>query len=186
VAGPRHVLHRLCHRRGVSSCAVLGSTPYPNALFMQQVARTLTMAEAGDVPMPRVLICDRDRRWSCDVQRRLREAGIRVVVIPERAPNANAFAERFVRSIKEECLDRIIPIGGAPLPACRRRVCEALSRRTQPSRTRQSVDRGRTGARQSRPRASPHTTWRAPQLLRPGGVMGAAQLWNITGCSQRG
>jgi len=35
----------------------------------------------------------------------------RVVLIPERAPNANAYAERFVRSIKEECLDRIIPIG---------------------------------------------------------------------------
>jgi putative transposase len=34
-----------------------------------------------------------------------------VVPIPERAPNANAYAERFVRSIKEECLDRIIPIG---------------------------------------------------------------------------
>jgi putative transposase len=34
-----------------------------------------------------------------------------VVLIPERAPNANAYAERFVRSIKEECLDRIIPIG---------------------------------------------------------------------------
>jgi hypothetical protein len=37
--------------------------------------------------------------------------GIRVVLIPERAPNATAFAERFVRSIKEECLDRLIPIG---------------------------------------------------------------------------
>ena len=35
----------------------------------------------------------------------------RVVLIPERAPNANAYAERFVRSIKEECLDRLIPIG---------------------------------------------------------------------------
>jgi transposase InsO family protein len=34
-----------------------------------------------------------------------------VVLIPERAPNANAYAERFVRSIKEECLERIVPIG---------------------------------------------------------------------------
>ena len=39
------------------------------------------------------------------------EAGIRVVQAPLRAPNANAYAERFVRSIKEECLDRIIPLG---------------------------------------------------------------------------
>jgi transposase InsO family protein len=45
------------------------------------------------------------------VRRYLREAGIRVVVIPEGAPNANAYAERFVRSIKEECLHRLIPIG---------------------------------------------------------------------------
>ena len=90
---------------------ILGSTPHPEALFMQQVVRTLTMAEVGVVGAPQVLICDRDRKWSGDVRRRLRDAGIRVVLIPERAPNANAYAERFVRSIKEECLDRLIPIG---------------------------------------------------------------------------
>ena len=45
------------------------------------------------------------------VRRGLAEAGIRVVLTPARAPNANAYAERFVRSIKEECLDRIIPLG---------------------------------------------------------------------------
>ena len=42
---------------------------------------------------------------------RLQEAGIRVVQTPHRAPNANAYAERFVRSIKEECLNRLIPFG---------------------------------------------------------------------------
>jgi putative transposase len=90
---------------------MLGSTPHPEALFMQQIVRTLTMAEAGVVSRPQVVICDRDCKWSPDVRRRLRDAGIHVVLIPERAPNANAYAERFVRSIKEECLDRIIPIG---------------------------------------------------------------------------
>ena len=45
------------------------------------------------------------------MRQRLGDAGIRVVLTPERAPNANAYAERFVRSIKEECLDRMIPLG---------------------------------------------------------------------------
>ena len=58
-----------------------------------------------------MLICDRDAKWSALVRARLGEAGIRVVLTPCRAPNANAYAERFVRSIKEECLDRMIPLG---------------------------------------------------------------------------
>jgi transposase InsO family protein len=90
---------------------ILGSTPHPEALFMQQIVRTLMIAQDGVVDTLNILICDRDRKWSGDVRRRLRDAGIRVVLIPERAPNANAYAERFVRSIKEECLDRLIAIG---------------------------------------------------------------------------
>jgi transposase InsO family protein len=100
---------------------ILGSTPHPDALFMQQVVRTVTMVEEGAVPPPHVLICDRDRKWSGDVRRRLEEAGVRVVLTPARAPNANAYAERFVRSIKEECLNRLIPIGERH---CRRAMTE--------------------------------------------------------------
>ena len=78
---------------------------------MQQIVGTLLMADASVVGAPRMLICDRDRTWSRDVRRLLEEAGIHVVLTPVRAPNANAYAERFVRSMKEECLDRMIPIG---------------------------------------------------------------------------
>jgi putative transposase len=90
---------------------IVGSTPYPNALFMHQVGRTLTVADDGSLRHHRILIRDRDRKWSRDVRRLLQEAGIQVVLTPLQAPNANAYAERFVRSIKEECLDRIMPIG---------------------------------------------------------------------------
>ena len=58
-----------------------------------------------------MLICDRDAKWSAPVRERLGEAGIRVVQTPFQAPNANAYAERFVRSIKHECLNRVIPFG---------------------------------------------------------------------------
>ena len=64
------------------------------------------MADGGGV-----LICERDAKWSAAVREQLEEAGIHVVQTPYQAPNANAHAERFVRSMKEECLDRIIPIG---------------------------------------------------------------------------
>jgi transposase InsO family protein len=89
---------------------IVGSTPHPDARFMGHVSRTLT-ADTGLGHDSWILICDRDRKWSADVRRRLGEAGIRVVLTPVRAPNANAYAERFVRSIKEECLDRMIPLG---------------------------------------------------------------------------
>ena len=90
---------------------ILGSTPHPNDLFMGQVSRTLTATDTGSLRDHTILICDRDRKWSEDVRQRLGEAGIRVVLTPVAAPNANAYAERFVRSIKEECLDQMIPLG---------------------------------------------------------------------------
>jgi putative transposase len=90
---------------------ILGSTPFPTDLFMRQVCRTLTAADDEWLVPHRVLICDRDAKWSAPVRARLGEVGIRVMQTPYQAPNANAYAERFVRSIKEECLDRLIPLG---------------------------------------------------------------------------
>ena len=90
---------------------IVGSTPAPNELFMRQVGRTLTAADEGVLGRHRVLICDRDAKWSAPVRHRLGEAGIRIAQTPYQAPNANAYAERFVRSIKHECLNWVIPFG---------------------------------------------------------------------------
>jgi transposase InsO family protein len=90
---------------------IIGSTPHPDERFMRQVGRTLMAVDDGAPRTHRVLLCDRDRKWSASVRQFFQGAGLRVVQTPLQAPNANAYAERFVRSIKEECLDRIIPMG---------------------------------------------------------------------------
>ena len=89
---------------------IVGSTPHPNDFFMCQVGRRLIETD-GLLGDHRILICDRDRKWSGDVRRLLGDAGVGVVQTPFQAPNANAYAERFVRSIKHECLDRMVPLG---------------------------------------------------------------------------
>ena len=90
---------------------VAGSTPNPDAAFMAQAARRLTDAVDGFLAGHRVLICDRDRKWTEGFRRIVQDAGVRIVLTPVQAPNANAYAERFVRSIREECLDRLILFG---------------------------------------------------------------------------
>ena len=101
---------------------VLGSTPYPDEEFIIQTMRHLTDPVAGLLRAHSVLICDRDRRWSVAVQHFLKTAGVRVVQTLFRAPNCNAYAERFVRAIKEECLNKVIPLGERHL---RRTVAES-------------------------------------------------------------
>lgn len=90
---------------------IVGSTPHPDEAFMLQIVRHLTDATDGVLGGPGFLICDRDRKWSTGVRHLLETSGVRVIRTPYRAPNCNAHAERFVRSIKEECLNRVIPLG---------------------------------------------------------------------------
>jgi len=90
---------------------IVGSTPHPDESFVLQMARTVTAADDGCLRSSSILICDRDTKWSAAVRQTLAAAGIRVIQTPYAAPNCNAFAERFVRSIKEECLDRLVILG---------------------------------------------------------------------------
>src|SRR5262249_40438135 len=90
---------------------VAGSTPTPDAGFMAQAARRLTDGIAGFLMAHRGLICDRDSKWTDEFRRIVQGAGVRMVLTPVQAPNAHAYAERFVRSIREECLDRVIFFG---------------------------------------------------------------------------
>jgi len=90
---------------------IAGSTIRPGEAFMLQIARNLTNAFDGFLLPHRVLLCDRDTKFTRGFRRVLKDAGVTTVLTPFRAPDCNGFAERFVRSIKTECLDRMIFFG---------------------------------------------------------------------------
>ena len=89
---------------------VIGSTPHPDDAFVVQAFRGLAN-DRNVLRAGRFLICDRDPKWSSAMEELLRAVGVRVVRTPASAPNCNAHAERFIRSIKTECRDRVVPLG---------------------------------------------------------------------------
>jgi transposase InsO family protein len=97
------------------SAHIAGVTTTPNGAFMKQVARNLTDVGDGFLLDSRYLIMDRDTKYATDFRGHLDREGVKPVRCPARAPNCNAFAERFVRSIKDECLDRVILFGETSL-----------------------------------------------------------------------
>jgi len=94
---------------------VAGVTPYPDQPWMTQMARHVTMADWGFLAPGQYLIHDRDGKFCPAFQRTIDEAGMRHVVWPPRSPTLNAYAERWVRSVKEECLSRLMRFGEASL-----------------------------------------------------------------------
>ncbi len=90
---------------------IAGATPSPNAAFMIQIARNLTDEFDGFLRHHSYLIMDRDKKFTEAFRDALEREGVEPVRCPPRAPTCNAYAERFVRSIKSECLDRMILLG---------------------------------------------------------------------------
>ncbi len=90
---------------------IAGITTQPDGAWMTQIARNLTDDGDGFLVGKKYLIHDRDPLFTQEFQETLSAAGVRTVRLPARSPNLNAYAERFVRSIKESCLDRMILFG---------------------------------------------------------------------------
>jgi hypothetical protein len=96
---------------------IAGITRQPDADWMAQVARNLTDADEGFLRGVHALILDRDPLYTVAFRDRLRDSGVTHVRLPARSPNLNAFAERFVGSVKSECLARMVPLAEGHLRA---------------------------------------------------------------------
>ena len=90
---------------------IAGIASVANGLWMTQIARNISDTVDGLLTGKRYLIHDRDPLFTAEFLNILADSGVKSVKLPPRSPNLNAYAERFVRTIKESCLDRMIVFG---------------------------------------------------------------------------
>ena len=83
-----------------------GITVHPNEAWMKQIARNVTMDDCGALRDCRYLLHDRDTKYTRSFRAILASGRVEPLALPARSPNLNAYAERWVRSVKEECLSR--------------------------------------------------------------------------------
>ncbi len=100
--------------------SIAGITTKPDSAFMAQVARNLTAIDDGFLCGMRFLILDLDSKFTAQFRRIPLDVGVEVVHTAYQAPNMNAIAERWVLSVKTECINRMILFGeGSPRRALR-------------------------------------------------------------------
>jgi len=94
-----------------------GCTANPDAPWMVQIARNLSDPEDGFLRRKKFLVMDRDDKFCEEFRATLQQVGIEAVRLPPRSPNLTPHIERFMRSLKDECLHRLIFFGQKPLQA---------------------------------------------------------------------
>jgi transposase InsO family protein len=90
---------------------IAGITVHPNEQWMKQMARNATMEGWGTLRDCRYLLHDRDTKYTQSFRAIIASGQVEPLVLPARSPNLNAYAERWVRSVKEECLSKVILFG---------------------------------------------------------------------------
>jgi putative transposase len=94
---------------------IAGATRHPTEALMQQMARNATDDDAGALRHCRYLLHDRDAKFCASFDSLLKADGVKALKLPARSPNLIAFAERWVRSVKQECLSKLILFGEGSL-----------------------------------------------------------------------
>lgn len=101
----------VCMKTATRQIDIAGITLAPTGEWMKQTARNLTADGDGFLRGCRYLLHDRDTKFSAAFGEILRSAGIQPMALPPRSPNLNAHLERWNRSVKEECLSKLILFG---------------------------------------------------------------------------
>jgi putative transposase len=94
---------------------IAGITRHPDRAWMEQIGRTATQDGWGYLQSCRYVLHDRDTKFCAAFRSALASGGVKTIPLPVQNPNLNAFAERWVRSVKQECLSKIILFSEASL-----------------------------------------------------------------------
>ena len=90
-------------------------THHPDQEWMEEMARNVTMEDVGFLINRRYLLHDRDSKYCCSFRQVIEAGNVKPLALPPRSPNLNTYAERWVRSVKEECLAKLILLGEGSL-----------------------------------------------------------------------
>jgi putative transposase len=96
---------------GSRRVTIAGMTIHPDEKWMQQIARNVTMDGCGALRDCCYLLHDRDSKYTQSFRAIIASGQVEPLVLPARSPNLNAYAERWVRSVKEECLSKVVLFG---------------------------------------------------------------------------
>jgi len=147
-----------------------GMTEHPGREWMQQIARNATLDPWGHLNGCRYVLHDRDTKFCRSFQETLAVAEVKCLRLPARSPNLNAYAERWVRSVKQECLSPLIlwrRLAQASSPA----IHGTLPCGAEPSRKEQPLAVPRRAGQTKDPCAASDSlqgaAWRASEVLSP-------------------
>jgi hypothetical protein len=112
--------------------SIAGITDHPEACWMRQIACNATLEGMGHLSGCRYVLHDRDTKFCAEFRKTLAVAPVKCLRLPPHSQNFNAFAERSVRSVKEDCLSQLILFGE---PSLRKALTSSKSIITQNATT---------------------------------------------------